>query len=117
MANLQNNDILFGDDDRGGMALFMADFENFQHDNQQVLCNLQIEITRLMLKITQICGDSRNRNDGQHAHCDRVPSQPICKRVLGRKKIKEYKDIPNYTALFYKEIFLEWLLDLDRIFY
>lgn len=69
------------------------------------------------MKITQICGDNRNHNDGQHAHCDRVPSQPICKRVLGRKKIKEYKDIPNYTALFYKEIFLEWLLDLDRIFY
>jgi hypothetical protein len=41
----------------------------------------------------------------------------ILKRVLGRKKIKEYKDIPNYTALFYKKIFLEWLLDLDRIFY
>ena len=40
MANLQNNDNHFGDDDHGEMALFMADFENFQHNNQQVLCNL-----------------------------------------------------------------------------
>ncbi len=106
MANLQNNDNLFGDDDRGGMALFMADFENFQHDNQQVLCNLKIEITSLTLKITQICGDNRNRYDGQHAHCDHVLSQPICKRVLGHKKIKEYKDIPNYNAYFIRKYFL-----------
>ena len=86
MANLQNNGNLSNDNNRQGVALFRADFENFQHDNQQVMCDLQTTITRLVLKITQIRGDSKNRSDGQQAHHDRVPSQPICKRVPKRSR-------------------------------
>ena len=104
MENLQNDGNLSSDNDHWGMALFRADFENFQHDNQQVMCDLQTTITSLVLKITQIHGDSKNRSDGQQAHHDRVPSQPICNRVP--KKIKEYKDIPIFIGFFYKDKFL-----------
>jgi hypothetical protein len=96
------------------VAFFRADFENFQRDNQQIMCDLHTTITRLVLKITQIREDSKNHNDGQQAHHDRVPSQPTCKRVP--KKIKEYKDIPIFIGFFCKDKFLEWLLDLERIF-
>jgi hypothetical protein len=37
MANLPNDGNLFGNDDREGMALSRARWENFQRENQQIL--------------------------------------------------------------------------------
>jgi hypothetical protein len=37
MANLPNDGNLFGNDDREGVALSRARWENFQRENQQIL--------------------------------------------------------------------------------
>ena len=62
MANLPNDGNLSSDNDREGVALSRAGWENFQHENQQTLHDMQTAITRLTLEVTQIRGEGRNHD-------------------------------------------------------
>ncbi len=62
MANLPNDGNLSNDNDREEVALSRAEWENFQHENQETLRDMQTAITRLTLEVTQIRGDGRNHD-------------------------------------------------------
>ena len=51
-------------------------------------------------------------NNRDNCHRDITPKQPIGKRISYRP----YKRIASFNCYFYKEDFLDWLLDLENLF-
>ena len=74
----------------------------------QVLRDVQLALINIFTRMPLLeHGNNRNNSRGEITH-----GQPIGKKISYRP----YKRIASFNGYFYKEDFLDWLLDLEDLF-